>query len=159
PERSRCTRSPNLNRRLRCSRSSDPFDSPRPRLTLKETGVWLGPRRNPARGMPRARGGSMESLSVAEDRELLDAYSRAVIEVVERVSPAVVSLSMHSSGVRASGGSGVIFTPDGYLLTNAHVVGDTRAVLVVTSEGETRAGDVVGRDRPTDLAVVHVDVP
>src|SRR5437868_6847170 len=58
---------------------------------------------------------------VASDEEVLDAYSRAVIHVVEEVGPAVVSIARTSERGPAGAGSGVVFTPDGYVLTNAHV--------------------------------------
>ena len=86
------------------------------------------------------------------DEELLDAYSRAVTSVVEAAGPAVARVSLPRGG-----GSGVLFTPDGYLLTNAHVVGRARAVEVALPDGSSHAGNVVGSDPATDLAVVHID--
>src|SRR2546428_4680807 len=76
----------------------------------------------------------------AGDRELLDAYSEAVIAVVERVGPAVASVSVaarREGGLPAGAGSGVLFTPDGYLLTNAHVVRGAKRVRVSRSEEHT----------------------
>jgi S1-C subfamily serine protease len=87
-----------------------------------------------------------------DDGELLDAYSQAVVGVVEKVGPSVVSLS-----ARRGGGSGVAFTPDGYILTNAHVVRGALTVSVGTSDGATHTARVVGSDRATDLAVVHAE--
>ncbi|HJZ86101.1 MAG TPA: trypsin-like peptidase domain-containing protein [Polyangia bacterium] len=95
-----------------------------------------------------------------DDGELLDAYSKAVIGVVERVGPAVVSLSVRASGrrgLREGAGSGVLFSPDGYLLTNAHVVADARRVDVALTGGSTHEGNVTGIDPATDLAVVHLE--
>jgi S1-C subfamily serine protease len=86
------------------------------------------------------------------DEEVLDAYSHAVISVVDAVGPAVVSVSL-----RHGGGSGVLFTPDGYLLTNAHVVGRSGSVRIGLPDGSTHEGNVVGTDPATDLAVVHID--
>jgi S1-C subfamily serine protease len=86
------------------------------------------------------------------DEELLDAYSHAVTSVVEAVGPAVVSVSLPRGG-----GSGVLFTPDGYLLTNAHVVGRAAGVKIGLPDGSTHDGNVVGSDPATDLAVVHID--
>src|SRR5438876_341637 len=96
----------------------------------------------------------------AGDRELLDAYSEAVIAVVERVGPAVASVSVaarREGGLPAGAGSGVLFTPDGYLLTNAHVVRGAKRVGVSLTDGSTLEASVVGADEPTDLAVIAVD--
>jgi S1-C subfamily serine protease len=83
--------------------------------------------------------------------ELLDAYSEAVIHAVELVAPAVVKIEAGESG-----GSGVLFTPDGFLLTNAHVVDHGKALKVVLPDGRSMRGDVVGLDTDSDLAVVRV---
>src|SRR3989475_7901136 len=88
----------------------------------------------------------------SSDEEVLDAYSHAVTSVVDAVGPAVVSVSL-----RHGGGSGVLFTPDGYLLTNAHVVGRAGGVKIGLPDGSTPEGNVVGTDPATDLAVVHID--
>lgn len=86
----------------------------------------------------------------------LDAYSRAVIDVVERVAPAVVSIAV--GGGRGGGaGSGFAVTPDGYLMTNSHVVSGHRSVRVRTATGETIEALVSGDDPATDLALVRVD--
>lgn len=83
--------------------------------------------------------------------DLLDAYSQAVIHAVEVAGPAVVRIEVD----RASG-SGVLFTPDGLLLTNSHVVSSGRPVRVTLSDGRTLQADVIGSDADTDLAVVRV---
>ena len=83
--------------------------------------------------------------------DLLDAYSEAVIHAVEIVSPAVVKIEAGESG-----GSGVLFTPDGFLLTNAHVVDHGKALKVVLPDGRSMRGDTVGLDVDSDLAVVRV---
>ncbi|MGH9148946.1 MAG: trypsin-like peptidase domain-containing protein, partial [Acidimicrobiales bacterium] len=91
------------------------------------------------------------------EAEALDAYSQVVTAVAERVSPSVASLRVGRSGgpgrgVAEGAGSGVIITPDGFLLTAAHVVegtGNGRAVLADGSEHELT---IVGRDRLSDLA-------
>src|SRR5437764_178383 len=88
----------------------------------------------------------------AEDEELLDAYSRAVTRVVEKAGPAVAGISAGRGG-----GSGVLFTPDGYLLSNAHVVGKARQVSVSLPDGSSHQGHVIGADPATDLAVAHID--
>ena len=98
-------------------------------------------------------------LRVPKEEEVLDAYSHAVTSVVERVGPAVVSIQVQSSrGRRGEGaGSGVAFTPDGYLLTNAHVVDGARRLRITTTDGATDEAYVVGVDTATDLAVLHTD--
>ena len=95
----------------------------------------------------------------ADDQALLDAYSRAVIDVVDRVGPAVVRLDVSAGGERAHGGtgSGVVVAPDGLVLTNSHVVGGGARVTVTTVDGRSLAARVVGDDPDTDLALVRVD--
>src|SRR5262245_5760201 len=96
-----------------------------------------------------------------EDEALLDAYSRAVIDVVDRVGPAVVRLDVKAGDDRRHGGtgSGVLVAPDGLVLTNSHVVGGGAAVSVTTVEGRSLTARVVGDDPDTDLALVRVDAP
>ena len=95
---------------------------------------------------------------VSSDEEILDAYSRAVIGVVERGGPAVVSLEVSAKrGQRGGAGSGFVVTPDGYVMTNSHVVQNTRQIKVRAPSGETVEGQVMGDDPATDLAVVRVD--
>jgi S1-C subfamily serine protease len=86
-----------------------------------------------------------------DDGSLLDAYSEAVVRAVEIVAPAVVKIEAGSSG-----GSGVIFTPDGFLLTNNHVIDHGTPLGVVLPDGRSLRGDVVGQDIETDLAVVRI---
>jgi len=94
-----------------------------------------------------------------EDTELLDAYSRTIIETLERTRAGVVSLRVEvRKGMRRGGGagSGFLITPDGYLLTNSHVV-ESSSTLQVVFEDETQLpAQVVGTDPDTDLALVHV---
>jgi len=87
-----------------------------------------------------------------DDAELLDAYSVAVIHAVDVVGPAVVKIEAGRGS-----GSGVLFTPDGLVLTNSHVVDQARTLTAVMPDGWRLSGDLVGRDADTDLAVVRVD--
>jgi S1-C subfamily serine protease len=94
-----------------------------------------------------------------DDQALLDAYSRAVIDVVERVGPAVVRLDVAAERRRDGTGSGVVVAPDGLVLTNSHVVGNAARVTATTVDGRSLTARVVGDDPDTDLALVRVDAP
>src|SRR5689334_8400097 len=85
------------------------------------------------------------------DRTLLDAYSQAVIGAVEQVGPAVVRVE-----VKGGGGSGVLFTPDGFLLTNSHVVERRGQVSVTLPDGRSSAAQIIGADVITDVAVLRI---
>jgi S1-C subfamily serine protease len=89
-----------------------------------------------------------------DDDEALDAFSRVIIRVSGSMRPAVVNLR----GMRGRGeGSGVLFTPDGFLLTNHHVIHGHKRVRIRLSDGRELTGRVVGADPWTDLAVVQAD--
>ena len=93
------------------------------------------------------------------DDQLHDAYSRAVVDVVETVSPAVVHV--HVRGARGRGGqgsgSGVVVSPDGLVLTNNHVVEGANAITLTESDGQRFNARLVGRDPDTDLAVLRAE--
>jgi S1-C subfamily serine protease len=86
-----------------------------------------------------------------EDDDLLDAYSRAVIRAVEIAGPAVVKVDLSRGN-----GSGVIFTPDGFALTNNHVVESGGRIGVTLPDGRSLRADLIGRDALTDLAVIRI---
>jgi S1-C subfamily serine protease len=89
------------------------------------------------------------------DAQLLDAYSRAVVHVVESVGPAVVNIAVRKSGSQQGVGSGVVVAPDGYILTNAHVVHGASELAAGFTDGALRAARAIGTDPATDLAVIR----
>ena len=97
------------------------------------------------------------STGSVSDASVLDAYSRAVVTAVDEVGPAVVSLATGRRGRFGGGaGSGVVVAPDGYVLTNAHVVEGASSIEVTFVDGRALAAQVVGADRASDLAIVRV---
>jgi S1-C subfamily serine protease len=91
-----------------------------------------------------------------EEREALDAYSNVVVRVAEELRPAVVNIQVQ--GERGEGsGSGVLFTPDGFLLTNNHVVQGRKQVHIRLTDGRAMEGEVMGTDPWNDLAVVQAE--
>ncbi len=88
------------------------------------------------------------------DSEILDAYSQAVTQVVDTVGPAVVSVL--NLGARGGAGSGIILTPDGFIVTNNHVIQNAQQVNVGLTDGRMLPAQFVGRDAHTDLALIRV---
>jgi S1-C subfamily serine protease len=113
---------------------------------------------------PRNGSGFAGRNDLLSDYSLLDEYSRTVVGAVDRVAPAVANIEIqqrsknHPSHIGGSG-SGFVIAPDGFILTNSHVVHSATRIVVNLSDGREYPAHLVGDDPETDLAVIRVDAP
>jgi S1-C subfamily serine protease len=119
------------------------------RLIQSDSGENLRPVSNPLSAQ-------QPGTSAADDANLLDAYSQAVVRVVETVGRATIGVQPPRNQQQGGQGSGFLITPDGYALTNSHVVGGRSKLTATTNDGDRLDAEVIGDDPATDLALIRL---
>lgn len=118
--------------------------------------------------LPKESVGTRAESGQVDDSSLLDAYSTAITGAVERIRPSVVHIEVHQAAGRSrsgeprerqGGGSGFVFTPDGLILTNSHVVHEAARIAVTLADGRHMPATLIGDDPASDLAVIRLEMP
>src|SRR3954462_7491158 len=102
---------------------------------------------------------SISPATTSPDEQLLDSYSQTIAAVVNRVAPSVVNIRIVAADGRPGGGSGFLIAPDGFILTNSHVVHGARELEVTLHDARVYRARLIGTDPDTDLGVIRIDAP
>src|SRR5437763_8640381 len=102
---------------------------------------------------------TVDPTTTPHDGPLLDSYSETICDVAERASASVVKIDVEQKRGRGGSGSGFVFTPDGLILTNSHVVRGASRIFASLPSGERFVADLVGEDEASDIGVIRIDAP